>query len=264
MFRASVRAAGVAALFGASVLCSPLVHAGGCLGWTPKKSQRETLHPADCNFGYYGTAWRAWPENCNRGYGCTDQFAPSNHFAPTLPPPMWSPSMTPQPNMPAQSWPIQPQPETPNPWSTLPPIPQTAPPTWGPQLPPPTYGPAPTWSPPIPAAPQSRTPPPPPLPIAPPATQPPPNIPAPLGQRVPVPPIPTTMAPSRGSSSAVVPAGGWNRSVPATLSAPEFGSATIQPMSYSVPVRASNPIPKKLIEPSPRPRSPVTLLAPEF
>lgn len=265
MFRASVRAAGVAALFGASVLCLPLARAGDCRGWTPKKSQRETLHPADCNFGYYGTAWRAWPEDCNRGYGCANQFAPSNHFAPTLPPPMWSPSMAPPPNMPAQSWPIQPQPESQNPWSTLPPIPQTAPPTWGPQLPPPTYGPAPTWSPPLPATPQYPTTTPPPLPLAPPATQSSPNNSAPpLGQRVPVPPIPTTMAPTRGMNSAVVPAGGWNRSVPATLSAPEFGPATIQPMSYSVPVRAGNTVPKKLIEPAPRQRSPVTLLAPEF
>ena len=251
MFRASVRAAGVAALFGASVLCSPQANAGGCRGWTPKKSQSEALHPADCNFGYYGTAWRAWPENCNRGYGCANQFAPP------LPPPMWSPSMVPPPNMPAQSWPIPPQSESPNPWSTLPPIPQATPPTWGPQLPPPTYGPAPTWSPPLPSAPQYPTPATPPLPLAPPPLQSSPNNPAPPpGQRVPVPPIPTTMAPSRGTNTAVVPAGGWNSSVPATLSAPEFGSARIQPMSYSVP--------KKLIEPVPRPRSPVTLLAPEF
>ena len=67
MFRGSVRAAGVAALFGACILCSPLARAGDCRSWTPKKSQRETLHPNDCNFGYFGTAWRAWPEDCNRG-----------------------------------------------------------------------------------------------------------------------------------------------------------------------------------------------------
>ena len=261
MFRGSVRAAGVAALFGACILCSPLARAGDCRSWTPKKSQRETLHPNDCNFGYFGTAWRAWPEDCNRGNGCENQVAP------TLPPPMWSPSMTPLPNMPAQSWPIQPQPESPNPWSTLPPISQTAPPTWGPQLPPPTYGPAPapTWPSPMPATPQYPTLPPPPLPLAPPTTPSSPNYPAPNGQRVPVPPIPTTLAPpSRGTNSAVVPAGGWNRSVPATLSAPVFGPATIQPMSYSAPMRFSNSVPKKLIEPAPRQRGPVTLLAPEF
>lgn len=258
MFCRSVRAAGVAALIGASVLCSPPSRAGDCRGWTPKKSQRETLHPGDCNFGYYGTAWRAWPEDCNRGYGCAAQSAL------TIPPPMWSPSMAPMTNNPGQGWSIPPQPESPNPWSTLPPIPQTAPPpTWGPQLPPPNYGPPPTWSPPIPA-PHYPTPAPPSLPLAPPPTQSSPNNPAPLGQRVPIPPMPTTMAPSRGANSAVVPAGGWNRSVPATLSAPEFGSATIQPMSYSTPVRSGNSVSKKLIEPTTRQRSLVTLLAPEF
>ena len=89
MFRGSVRAAGIAALIGACVAPVSLGHASDLRGWTPKKSQREMLHPNDCNFGYYGTAWRAWPEDCNRAYGCENQFAP------TMPPPNWSPSMAP-------------------------------------------------------------------------------------------------------------------------------------------------------------------------
>ena len=273
MFRGSVRAAGIAALIGACVAHPALVFAGGHLrGWTPKKSQREMLHPNDCNFGYYGTAWRAWPVDCNNGYGCPTPFGP------TMPPPMWSPSMAPVNNNPGHGWSIQPQSESPNPWSTLPPIPQTGPPpTWGPQLPPPTYGPAPTWSPTMPAAPQYPTQPfptqsSPSLPQAPPVTQPLPNGTSPLGQRVPVPPMPTTMSPpSRGTTSAVVPAGGWTRSVPATLSAPDFGPLPVQPMSNSAPARINIPVrnigmtvSKRLIEPSPKRSAPVTLLAPEF
>lgn len=264
MFRKSVRAAGVAALFSACVLCSPLARAGNWNGWSPKKSQRETLHPNDCQFGYYGTGWRAWPEGCDRGYGCTDRFAPP------MTPSMWSPSMSPNPNMPAPNWSIPPQSESPNPWSTLPPIPQTTPPTWGPQLPPPSYGPVPVSPQSVPTAPANPTSPPapiPPLPMpqVPPATQRMPNNPAPFGQPMPVPPLPTTMAPSsRGSTSAVTPAGGWNRSVPATLSAPEFGPLSVQPMSYSAPPRWSNSVSKGLIQPSRRPAAPVTLLAPEF
>ena len=259
MFRGSVRAAGVAALFSACVLCSPLARAGNWNGWSPKKSQRETLHPNDCQFGYYGTGWRAWPEGCDRGYGCTDRFAPA------MTPQMWSPSMAPNPNMSAPNWPLPPQSEPPNPWSTLPPIPQTTAPTWGPQLPPPSYGPVPVSPQYAPAAPAYPTSPPPPLPSIPPATQRMPNNPAPFGQPMPVPPLPTTMAPpSRGGPSAVVPAGGWNRSVPATLSAPDFGPLSVQPMSYSAPPRSGNSIPKGLIQPAPRTSSPVTLLAPEF
>ena len=83
MFRGSVRAAGIAALIGACVASASLGHASDLRGWTPKKSQREMLHPNDCNFGYYGTAWRAWPEDCNRVNGCENQFAPA------MPPPQW-------------------------------------------------------------------------------------------------------------------------------------------------------------------------------
>lgn len=259
MFRGSVRAAGVAALFCASVLCSPLARAGNWNGWSPKKSQRESLHPNDCQFGYYGTGWRAWPEGCDRGYGCATRFAPA------MTPQMWSPSMTPNPNLPVPNWPMPPQSESPNPWSTLPPIPQTTPPTWGPQLPPPSYGPAPVWPQTVPATPPQPPIPAPSVPAIPPAMQRVPSNPTPSGQPIPIPPMPTTMAPSpRGTTSAVVPAGGLNRSVPATLSTPDFGPLSIQPMSYSAPRLSGNAVPKGLIQPSPRTSSPVTLLAPEF
>jgi hypothetical protein len=109
------------------------------------------------------------------------------------------------------------------------------------------------------------------LPMAPPTTQPPRIENSPLGERVPVPPMPTTMSPTvRGGASSVVPAGGTRRSVPATLSAPDFGPTQVQPMSNPA---ARNPLPvqtigmsvsKRLIEPSPKRSSPVTLLAPEF
>lgn len=255
MFRGSVRAAGFAALFGACVLCSPLGRAGDWHGWSPKKSQREKLHPSDCQFGFYGTGWRAWPEGCDRGVGCAGRFAPA------MTTPMWSPSIAPMPTMSTLNWPIQPQPESPNPWSTLPPIPQMNSPRSGPQLPPPSYGPAPIWPQSVPATPAYPT-----LPPVPPATQPIPRNPAPSGQQTPVPPMPTTMGPaSRGAASGVVPAGIWNRSVPATLSAPDFGQSTIQPMGYSAPQRSGSSVPKQLGgAQSPRNQGPVTLLVPEF
>lgn len=262
MFRMSVRAAGLAALFGASVLCSSLAHAGNWFGWTPKKSQHEVLLPSDCQFGYYGTNWRAWPEGCDRAYGCVDRFAP------TITQPMWPPSMT---TMPPSSWPVQPLPESPNPWSQFLPIPQMSAPIRDPQLPPPSYGP-PSYVP-APALPQSTpsmqtipTSPSPPLPTAPPAAQPLPSNPAQDGQQTPLPPMPTTMVPNaRRAPSAVIPAGGWSRSVPATLSAPEFGPLSIQPMSYSAPSRSSGAVPKQLGgRQSFRSPGPVILLRPEF
>ena len=263
MFRLSVRAAGIAALFGVSVLCSPLVHAGHWLGWTPKKSQREVLLPNDCQFGYYGTNWRAWPEGCDRGYGCVDRFAP------TVTQPMWPPSMAPMTTMPPPSWPVQSLPESPNPWSQFPLIPPMSAPLRDPQFPPPAYGP-PSYVP-GPTVPQSVPstplyPPSPPLPTAPPAAQPLPSDPVQNGQQIPLPPMPTTMVPnSRRAPSTVVPAGGWNRSVPATLSAPEFGPLSIQPMSYSTPSRSSGAAQPPLGRgQSPRNPGPVVLLRPEF
>lgn len=240
MFCRSVRAAGVAALFAA---CALLGHAGEWHSWSPKKSQRETLHPSDCQFGYFGTNWRVWPEGCDRGIGCADRYAPTK----------WPPSMTPLPAQPASSWPIPPQSDSQNPWPPLPADLQMSPAIEGPLLPRPTYGPpsytpVPSLNPPTPL---------PPLESVPPAAQPIPAPPAPVGQRVPVPPMPTTkVAPSRGVTPAVVPTGGWNRSVPATLSAPDFGPSAIQPLSHSAPQRK--------IETSPRNKGPVMLLPPEF
>ncbi|MFM9960244.1 MAG: hypothetical protein ACKV2Q_03350 [Planctomycetaceae bacterium] len=262
MFFRSVRAAGVAALFAASALCSSPGDAGDKYNWYPKKSQRETLHPGDCQFGYYGTNWRAWPEGCDRGNGCANRFAPALPSSMT-PQPMTPSLMTPLPTMPAPSWSTPQFPNSQNPWSQLPPVPQMGPDLRVPQLPPPGYipphyGPVPMF-PPAPGSPL------PPLESVPPAAQPIPNIPAPVDQRVPVPPMPTTrVAPSRGATPAVVPAGGSARSVPATLSPPDFGPSSIQPMNYSAPRRSDSSVPKPLMETAPRRNGPVMLLPPEF
>ena len=251
MFHLSVRAAGVAALFGACALCLPLADAGDWRGWTPRKSSREVLHPNDCQFGHYGTTWRAWPEACDQRSSCANSFAP----------PVWSPSMSPLPNMPAPSWQVPLQSDPLNSWT---PLPQSNLPTRGPQLPQ-SYGPLPTAPPSVPTAPVTPKPQAPTLPPIPSTTQPLPVNSAPIGQRLAVPPMPTTMAPnSRGSATAVVPAGGWNRSVPAKLSSPDFGPSAIQPMNYSTPQRAGSSVPKRLGEQSPNSKGPVTLMRPEF
>lgn len=272
MIRFRVHAVGLAALLGACALSSEPATAGHLQGWTPKKKQREWLHPWDCQFGYYGTNWRAWPAGCDQTYGCQSTFAPPMNPAMWPPTMMPGASMSPLPTMPPPNW-QPPQPEPVNPWSSLPPVPQmNAPmsvPNRGPQFPAPVFG-SPSYGPlpgqqPAPALPSSPSSQPPLLPTAPPAALPDPNSVPPIGQRVPVPPMPTTRVPAPRGNSAVIPAGGTTRgSVPATLSTPEFGPSAIQPMSYSAPARPSGPTPKPTSTPPSRPSSPVMLLRPEF
>lgn len=127
MTRWKLRIAGGLTLFSLLALSPPPSHAG----WRTKAEKRPKAVPTDCEFGYYGTKWRAWPEGCKEWPGCANSALP---FATPFAPPAMSypqPAMsypTAAPTWPQTTWPAPPASAppfaspvpaatTPSPWS---------------------------------------------------------------------------------------------------------------------------------------------------
>ena len=291
MTRWKLRIAGGLTLLSLLALSPPST----CAGWRTKAEQRPKEPPTDCQFGYYGTGWRAWPEGCRDGSDCSGHSLPyATPFTPpaspfgspamSMPPswsnqpwsapaPMISPSLTPQ-SSPMQAAPM---PAAPSPWSSyreylpqqnvapMQPAPQFAPP----KLPPPVFvpsqlpnGSAPPLPPPVPPMSEQR-----------------PTPPAPQAIRNPVPPLPTTTRTSAPTANTnnVQPVGAWTRNgstSPIVTLGAEFTETVPAPQRPAINPLSPHPsfssVPKSLIGPkdvsSARPQrspNPVTLMSPE-
>ncbi len=115
MTRWKLRIAGGLTLLSLLALDPPSTRAG----WRTKAEKRSQAPPTDCQFGYYGTGWRAWPEGCHQRPGCADQSLPyATPFAPpatSLPPTCSNQTWpAPRPAIPQSAFPIQ---AVPSPWS---------------------------------------------------------------------------------------------------------------------------------------------------
>lgn len=282
MIRWKLRIAGGLTLLSLLALSLPSARAG----WRTKAEKRPKALPTDCQFGYYGTGWRAWPEGCRDGSGCIDPSlpyatpftTPATSLPPTWPNSGWS---VPTPTMPQNTYPT---PAAPSPWTTyreylpsqnaapqfaptpngasmqsLPPhfTPPTLPPTGDvPSLPP--IGPATTFP-----------------PISPMPSE---HPPVPQSNRNQIPPLPTTMAPAsafknnrvqqvgasthKGIASPIVTLGAEFTEPSASPSLPAINRLSPTPSFSSVPKSLIGP---KDVQPS-RPRrtqNPVTLMSPE-
>lgn len=284
MTRWKLRIAGGLTLLSLLALSPPSTRAG----WRTKAEKRPKAQPTDCQFGYYGTGWRAWPEGCRDGSSCMDPSLPyATPFAPpvTSLPPTWSNSgwSVPTPAMPSPAYPTQ---APPSPWSTyreyLPsqnPAPQYSLPPNGaspyslpPQFAPPTL-PAPSHVPSFPPIGPATTPPPiTPIPEQPPAP------PTPQSSRNLVPPLPTTMTPPstfkgsgvqqagastrKGSVSPIVTLGAEFTEPSATHSLPAINRLSPTPSFSSVPKSLIGPKDVQTSRPQ-RTQNPVTLMSPE-
>lgn len=111
MTRWKLRIAGGLTLLSVLALSPPSTHAG----WRTKAEKRPKALPMDCQFGYYGTGWRAWPDGCRDGSCQLDQSLPyaPPFAAPFVPPatslpPTWSnqPWSAPAPTMPQSTFPM--------------------------------------------------------------------------------------------------------------------------------------------------------------
>ena len=292
MTRWKLRIAGGLTLLSLLALSPPSTRAG----WRTKAEQRPKEPPTDCQFGYYGTGWRAWPEGCRDGLECGGHSLPyATPFVPSATPlpPSWSnqPWTAPTPMMsPAMPPPTFPTQAAPSPWSTyreylapqnngsMSPIPQQSFPPSGalsnpsnpqfapPKLPAPIYvpsqppiSPTPTLPPPVPPMSEQR-----------------PTPPAPQAIRNPVPPLPTTTRTSAPPTN-VQQIGAWNHSgsksqiitlgAEFTDPAPPSQRSTVDRLA---PQPSFSSVPKSLIGPkdasTTRPQrgpNPVMLMSPE-